>query len=270
MNIVKLGVFDLGICAILVLLLAGLSFQLRLGIGKSILVAAARTVIQLMLVGLVLNAVFANVHLGWIALIALFMLLIAGHEVMMRQRRRFKGVWGYGLGSLSMFVSTFSVTIMVLVVVISADPWYSPQYAIPILGMMFGNTMNGVALGIDRLTQMTWQNRLVVEARLMLGQNGREAMSDIYRESIRAGMIPIINAMAVAGVVSLPGMMTGQILAGISPMVAVNYQIIIMFMITAGTGFGTIVAVMMGMRRLFDDRERLRLDRLVPAVKNGR
>jgi len=267
MNIVTISVFDLSICAILVLLLAGLSFQLRLGVGKSILIAAARTVIQLMLIGLVLNAVFADAHGGWIALIALIMLLVAGREVMMRQHRRFKGLWGFGLGSLSMFVSTFSVTILVLVAVIGEDPWYSPQYAIPLLGMMFGNTMNGVALGMDRLTQMTWQNRLIVEARLMLGQNWREAASDIYRESIRAGLIPIINAMAVAGVVSLPGMMMGQILAGVSPMIAVNYQIIIMFMIAAGTGFGTIVAVTIGMRRLFDERERLRLDRVILAAK---
>jgi putative ABC transport system permease protein len=266
-NIVTLSIFDLGFCAVLVLLLAGLSFQLRLGVGKSILVAALRTVIQLTLIGLVLRTVFAEVHLGWIALIALVMLLVAGREVMMRQHRRFKGLWGFGLGSLSMFVSTFSVTILVLVVVIGEDPWYSPQYAIPLLGMMFGNTMNGVALGVDRLTQMIWQNRNVVEARLMMGQNRREAVSDIYRESIRAGLIPIINAMAVAGVVSLPGMMTGQILAGISPMIAVNYQIIIMFMIAAGTGFGTIVAVTIGIRRLFDERERLRLDRLVLATQ---
>ncbi len=75
-------------------------------------------------------------------------------------------------------------------------------------------------------------------------------------------MIPIINAMAAAGIVSLPGMMTGQILAGAPPLEAVNYQILIMFMIAAGTGFGTLVAVVLGSRRLFDKRQRLRLERL--------
>jgi putative ABC transport system permease protein len=127
---------------------------------------------------------------------------------------------------------------------------------------MFGNTMNGIALGLDRLTQTAWQSRTIIEGRLILGYNWRDAIGDIHRDSVRAGLIPIINAMAVAGVVSLPGMMTGQILAGARPMDAVNYQILIMFMIAAGTGFGTVVAVTFGARRLFDHRERLRLDRL--------
>jgi putative ABC transport system permease protein len=75
-------------------------------------------------------------------------------------------------------------------------------------------------------------------------------------------MIPMINAMAAAGIVSLPGMMTGQILSGTPPVEAVKYQILIMFMITAGAGFGTLTAVWLAGRRLFDERQRLRLDRL--------
>ncbi|MEW8367295.1 MAG: ABC transporter permease, partial [Candidatus Thiodiazotropha taylori] len=78
----------------------------------------------------------------------------------------------------------------------------------------------------------------------------------------RSGLIPIINAMAAAGIVSLPGMMTGQILAGTPPMEASKYQILIMLLIAAGTGFGATAAVWIGAKRLFDDRERLRLDRL--------
>jgi UDP-glucose/iron transport system permease protein len=266
MNIISLTAQDLGLAAVLVLLLAGLSMQMKLGLERSLLIAASRTVIQLLLIGLVLKAIFTNVHPGWMALISLIMLTVAGREVMVRQSRRFRGYWGFGLGTSSMFVSTFTVTLISLTVVINADPWYAPQYAIPLLGMMFGNTMNGIALGLDRLTQITWQNRSVIEARLLLGQSWRLAISSIHRDSIRAGLIPIINTMAVAGIVSLPGMMTGQILAGAQPVDAVKYQILIMFMIAAGTGFGTVVAVTFGARRLFDDRERLRLDRL---IKNG-
>jgi len=86
--------------------------------------------------------------------------------------------------------------------------------------------------------------------------------ADCRREAIRVGMIPIINAMSAAGVISLPGMMTGQILAGTPPVEAVKYQILVMFLIAGGTGFGTVVAVSLGARRLFDERQRLRLDRL--------
>ncbi|HKJ22747.1 MAG TPA: ABC transporter permease, partial [Gammaproteobacteria bacterium] len=170
--------------------------------------------------------------------------------------------WGFAMGTVSMFISTFSVTLIALTVIIQPEPWYKPQYAIPLLGMLFGNSMNGVALSLDRLTQTAWQQQAVIEARLILGQPWHEAIADIRRDSLRSGMIPILNAMAAAGLVSLPGMMTGQILAGAPPLEAVNYQILIMFLIAAGTGFGTVAAVSLGARRLFDKRHRLRLDRL--------
>ena len=166
-----------------------------------------------------------------------------------------------------MFISSFSITIIALTVIIQNAPWYMPQYAIPLMGMMLGNTMNGISLGLDRLTTTAWQQKAIIENRLMLGQDWNEAIGDIRRESIRSGMIPIINAMAAAGLVSLPGMMTGQILAGNPPVEAVKYQILIMFMIAGGAGFGNMTAVWLGSRRLFDDRERLRLDRL-RKIKN--
>ena len=262
MNIVRLDALDLAIAAVLVLLLAAASMRMRLNIAAQLLVAGMRTVIQLLLVGMVLKVVFEYGDLTWVALIALAMLSIAGREVRARQGRPFAGSWGFALGTVSMFVSTFSITIFMLAVVVSTTPWYAPQYAVPLLGMMLGNTMSGVALAIDRLTQLAVQQRGVIETRLALGESWQTAIGDIRRESARAGMIPIINAMAVAGVVSLPGMMTGQILAGVPPLDAVYYQILIMFMIAAGTGFGTLAAIAIGSRRLFDRRDRLRLDRL--------
>jgi putative ABC transport system permease protein len=131
--------------------------------------------------------------------------------------------------------------------------------------MLLGNTMTGIAIALDRLTQAAWEQRAVIEERLLLGADRAEAIHDVRRSCIRAGMIPIVNAMAAAGVVSLPGMMTGQILAGSSPLDAVRYQILIMFLIAGGTSFGTMLAVALASRRLFDERHRLRLDRLVPA-----
>jgi putative ABC transport system permease protein len=97
----------------------------------------------------------------------------------------------------------------------------------------------------------------------MLGQSWQEASGDIRRDCMRTGMIPIINSMAAAGIVSLPGMMTGQILAGTPPVEAVKYQILIMFLIAAGTGLGVICAIWMCGRHLFDQRHRLRLEWLV-------
>ena len=262
MSIIALTPLDLALAAVLVMVLAALSWMLRLGVGRQLLVAALRTTVQLLLIGLVLKALFENVHLAWLGVVSLSMLLLAGREVMVRQKRRFRGWWGFGLGTLAMFVSSFVVTILALTVIIDNQPWYLPQYAIPLLGMLLGNTMNGISLGLDQLTRAAWEQREVIEQRLLLGGSWREAIGDIRREAMRVGLVPIINAMAAAGIVSLPGMMTGQILAGAAPVIAVNYQILIMFLIAAGTGFGTMVAVSMGARRLFDRRHRLCLGRL--------
>jgi putative ABC transport system permease protein len=164
-----------------------------------------------------------------------------------------------------MVVSSFSITLLALTVIINIQPWYAPRYAVPLLGMVLGNTMTGMAIGLDRLTQAAWSQRAVIEGRLILGEEAATAIGGIRRESIRSGLIPIVNAMSAAGIVSLPGMMTGQILGGSPPLEAVKYQILIMFLIAAGTGFGTISAVWLGSRRLFDERHRLRLDRLKSA-----
>lgn len=264
MNIIILTPLDLALAAFLLILLAATSFLLRLGLEKRVVIAAFRTVIQLTLIGMVLKLLFATVVLGWISLLAFLMLCIAGWEVMARQKRRFTGFWGFGIGTSSMFFSSFVITILALHLIISPTPWYSPQYAIPLLGMMLGNTMNSISLGLDQLTREVWRGRGIIEARLLLGQSWHEAILPFRKEALRTSMIPSINAMAAAGLVSLPGMMTGQILAGNAPDIAVRYQILIMFMITAGAGFGSIIAVWLGARRLFDSRHRLRLDRLTP------
>ena len=262
MDVIRLSPLDLSVAALLVIALAVLLSRVGLGLSKSMLIAAARTVVQLLLIGLVLNTLFEFAALHWVALIALIMLLVAGHEVMARQAKRFSGWWGYGIGTLAMFISAFSCTVLALTVIIGPAPWWEPQYAIPLLGMLLGNTMTGIALGLDRLTQTAWQQRHQVEGRLIMGQTATQAIADIRLDAARSGLMPIINAMAAAGIVSLPGMMTGQILAGTPPMEAVKYQILVMFLITAGTGFGTLGAIWLASKRLFDDRERLRLDRL--------
>lgn len=262
MSLISLGALELAIAAALVLAVALLGIPLRIGLTAQMLVAAARMVAQLLLVGMVLETLFEFSSLPWIALIATVMVLVAAREVTARQSKPFAGAWRYGIGALAMFLSSFSVAALALVVIVRPSPWFTPQYAIPLLGMLLGNTMNGLAVALDRLTQDAYAQREIIETRLACGQTAAEAISDVRRTAIRAGMIPTVNAMAVAGLVSLPGMMTGQILAGTPPAQAVKYQILIMFLITAGVGFGTFGASWLAARRLFDGRERLRLDRL--------
>ena len=117
MHLISLSALDLGIASILVLLLALLSFKARLGMERQIFISGLRTVIQLLLIGLILNAVFNHVHPGWIVLMSMVMLLMAGREVMARQKYRLRGWWGFGLGTMAMFVSSFLITLIALHVV---------------------------------------------------------------------------------------------------------------------------------------------------------
>jgi putative ABC transport system permease protein len=263
MDVISLSVFDLSVAASLLILLSVASLLMNLGLERRMLLGGIRMIIQLLLIGQVLRFLFANTNPWLIACMSLVMLSVAAREVSVRQKRQLRGFSGYWIGTVSMFVSSFSITFLALTVMIQVHPWYTPQYAIPLLGMVLGNTMTGVALASDRLTTQLYEQRGMVEQRLLLGQTWREASSDIRKDCMRTGMVPIINSMAAAGIVSLPGMMTGQILGGTPPVEAVKYQILIMFLIAAGTGFGVICSIWMTSRHLFDSRHRLCLNQLI-------
>jgi len=267
MSYIALDGLDLALAALLVVLNGGLSLALQLGLTRQLTIATLRMIVQLLLVGLVLEVLFSLVSPLWTGLAALVMLLFAGREIMARQERRLTGFWAYGLGTSCMLVAATLVTLFALVVQVNPDPWYHPRYALPLLGMVLGNTMTGIALGLHTLTTGLTRDRAAVEARLALGATRYEAVLPVSRAAMRTALMPIINSMAATGLVALPGMMTGQILAGADPVDAVKYQILVMFLIAGGTGLGATSAVMAGGHRLTDARHRLRLDRLTPSRK---
>ncbi len=265
---ITLGYGDIALAAILLCINAGLSVALNLGLARQIMIAAARMIVQLTIIGLVLKALF-TVNSPWLVLLVVtVMVSFAGYEIFARQTHHFRGMWSWSLGALSMALAAIIVTVLALGTAVRPEPWYHPQYVIPLLGMVLGNTMTGVSLGLERLLSSALQNRPAIEARLLTGASINLALKGCVREAMRAGMIPTINAMAATGLVALPGMMTGQILAGVDPVDAVKYQLLIMFLIAGGTGFGLTAAVLGGARLLSDDRQRLRLDRLT-SPKNG-
>ena len=259
---IRLDYWDLGMAAGLLLGVAVLSLILQLGIERRLLVAGVRCALQLALVGLVLTKLFELVSPWWTGLAALIMVLFAGREIMARQERGFKPAWAYGIGTSALMMAATLVTVFALTTAVKADPWYDPRYALPLLGMILGNTMTGIALGLQRLTEGARQQRPGIEALLCLGATRRTALLPVTRQALTTALMPIINSLGATGLVSLPGMMTGQILAGVAPLEAVKYQLMIMFMIAGGTTLGAVAAVYVGVLRLTDNRDRLRLDRL--------
>ena len=188
------------------------------------------------------------------------MTTLAALAAVRRAKHGFRGVFVVALGAISL--ASASILGFGLVAVVGHRPWWAPQYAIPLLGMLLGNALTGISLGLDRYLGSLLQRRDEVEMLLGHGATAREAAAEIRADAVRVGMIPILNSMAVVGTVSLPGMMTGQILSGTSPAVAVGYQIAILFLIAAATGLGTVLTVAGSERRLFGDRDRLLAERI--------
>jgi putative ABC transport system permease protein len=261
MNYQNLSATDLSIAAGLILINGALSLLLKLGLERQLLWASVRTVVQLLAVGYLLGWVFAHAN-GYVVLpLMCLMTLVAGVSAAGRGKRTYAGQWVDSV--VSVWSSSWLVAAIGLFVIIRIRPWYEPQYAIPILGMILGNTLTAVSLGIERMTQELMSGRTTIEMILALGGTRWEAAQSAARQAVRAGMMPTLNQMTVVGIVSLPGMMTGQVLAGEDPESAVRYQIMIMFLIAAGSALGTVCAVLLTFRRLFSADHRFMVHRLV-------
>jgi putative ABC transport system permease protein len=261
---IELGGWQLAVATSLILISAAISLALRLGLERRLIVASVRTVVQLLLVGLVLRWVFSA---AWYFVLAmmLFMTVVAGLSAVRRTERRYRGIW---LDSLvSAWASSWLMTAVAVFGVVQAQDHAVglSRFLIILLGMILGNALNGISLGLDRLGEELAGKRDRVDTLLALGATRWEAAREPIQRAIRTGMIPTINTMMVVGLVSLPGMMTGQLLSGVDPVQAVMYQIVIMFLIAAGTSLGTLSVVLLGYRRLFSPDHQFLASRLVRA-----
>lgn len=264
MTYVELQPFDLVLSALLLLANGVVSIWFGLRLERAIAVAAVRMAVQLAIVALALKWIFALDSLLWTAAFALFMTAAAGYEVVTRQERRIAGFASIALGTGAPFAAGLFATMFAVAAVIGPDPWYAPRYVLPVFGMMLGNALTGTSLVLDSMTSAAVRDRQAIEARLALGAGRFEALDAILRRALMTGLMPIVTAMAATGVVSLPGMMTGQILAGIDPVSAAKYQVMIMFLIAGSTGLAVVAAGLGAAFLLTDERHRLRLDRLSP------
>jgi len=248
---VELSYFQVGLAALLIVVNGAISIGLRLRMEQSLFLASVRTVVQLLLVGLMLEWVFQLDRWYVVLGIGCLMTLIAGLTAASRNERRYPGIWLNTV--ISVWASSWIVTSFALFAVMQGiDKWYEPQYAIPLLGMVLGNTLNGISVGLNTFTDALVTRREQVESLLALGATRWEAARTPIQHAIRTGMIPIINSMMVVGIVSLPGMMTGQLIAGMAPVQAVKYQVVIMFLIASATALGTVGVVVLSFLQLFN------------------
>ncbi len=256
-QVIDIEAWQLVFGLIFILIAGAASLYHSLNLEKDLLVGALRTFAQLILLGYVLKFVF-RINSPWlVSLLFLLMVVFAVRTIQSRiKERQVSFFWPV---FFSMFLSYSLVSFMVTGVVVGAVPWWTPQYFIPLAGMVVGNSMNAIAISLERLFTELRGKRKEVEMMLSLGADYREASRDVLRNAMRAGMIPSINSMMAAGIVFIPGMMTGQILAGTDPLLAVRYQIVVMLMLVGSTALGSLLVTLITRRLCFDSAQRLRL-----------
>ena len=254
---IELSWLDLTGALALVLVAIGISRWQRADLAGSLLVGAVRTVVQLMLVGYVLVYIFSIDRWYLVLLALLVMLSVATWEAVRRQRSRPPAL--FGMTGVALLVGSGLTLFYVSFVVVQVDPWYNPRYLIPLFGMIVGNAMNAAALAADRLAGEMELRRAEVEAYLALGASSRHASREPVRRALRAALIPTVNSLMVVGIVALPGMMTGQIIAGASPLIAVRYQIVVMFMLASAVAASAVIVTLWYRNSFFTKAEQLRL-----------
>lgn len=206
-----------------------------LGLGSTVY-ALGRMLLQLTLIGYLLVAIFRTDD-AWIVMgILLVMLFFSGWIALRTIPRKRTQLLGYALGAI--FLGGGVTLIFVTQGVLRLDPWYLPHYMIPLAGMVFANAMNSVSLAAERYYSERSEGLDIITAR---------------NKAMQAAMIPVINALFAVGLVSLPGMMTGQILSGVSPLIAARYQIMVMLMIFSASGLSTALFLYMVSKLKGDD-----------------
>ncbi|GAJ27885.1 ABC transporter permease [Acidomonas methanolica] len=250
------------VAAVLVGCGVGLSVWASLGVARNLLTSAVRMAIQLLLVGNVLLFVFTRSSVWLTVLVVACMFAAAAYEAGARQTIRLPTVWHFAIGTMATFTGTTVAVLTGLLTVLHPHPWYQARSAIPMVGLLLGNVMNATSLSMNALLSDVSRDRRAVEARISLGASRFGAMRGVMRQAIRTALLPTFNQMAAAGIITLPGIMTGQVLAGMNPIDAARYQIVLMSLIVSGNMIGATVAASLLTLRLTDARGRLRLDRL--------
>src|SRR6266436_9599612 len=246
-SVLDLSLSQLVLAFLLVGVVIAISVRQGLGVGRDLVVGSLRAVVQLYLVGLILAVVFRAAQWYWVLLILAVMTAVAAQAATSRLAKPLPGA--RGIAALALTVSTAVTLAYVIGVIVRVRPWYEPQYIIPIVGMILGSAMTSAALAGDRLQSDLRSRADEVEARLALGFSGREAVQPVVRATLRAAMIPTVNGMMTVGLVQLPGMMTGQILAGSSPLLAIKYQLVVVFMQAAATAIAAMLFVRLTVAR---------------------
>jgi len=243
----------IGAALLLVMVAAIISYWHQLDLEKNIVIAVSRAFIQLIAIGYALNLLFNSTHRFWIVIIVGVMVLIAGQTA---GNRAWRIRHSKQIATLAIGIST---TLVVLTLITLNVFPLEPRFIIPISGMIIGNAMTATGLTLAHLQDNIQMQRQQIEAALSLGATSRQASQSILQNALRNGMAPIIDKTKTVGLISLPGAMTGMILAGASPFEAIQLQIVVMYMLVGAVAFASLAAVFFALPSCFTSEHQLSL-----------
>ncbi|DBA66382.1 TPA: hypothetical protein ACH3X2_002364 [Trebouxia sp. C0005] len=264
---VYLSPWAVGLAALLLLINGLFSVYLCLGLHKTLGTAAIRCTIQLTILGYILVPIFSYDRWWLVLLYAGFMITIAAAEAVSRPSAVYQGMLVHTLGVVG--GAATGVICYAMLLIIRVQPWWHAQYFIPTLGMILGNCISGVSVGLSSVMEELTTGKGRIELLLALGATRMEATRETMQRCLVLALTPVLNQMSVMGVVSIPGMMTGQILGGTVPSQAARYQIMIMFLIAATTCIAVVGSVYLAVLNILDRQHRLCSEKILPRAAAG-
>lgn len=228
-----------------------ISYKEHLGLEKEIIISIVRAIVQLIIVGYILDIIFGLENPIFTVILVLIMIVNAS----INTKKRGEGIKNVVKISFISILTGTSITMSILVLSGAID--FTPNDVIPVAGMVVSNAMVAIGLSYRNLNNSFKSRRIDVEVKLSLGSDIKEASNDILRESIKLAFIPSLDSAKTLGIVSLPGMMTGLILAGASPLMAIKFQIMVTFMILSSSSIATMMATYLSYKHFFNERKQL-------------
>ncbi|MBE5965385.1 MAG: iron export ABC transporter permease subunit FetB [Lachnospiraceae bacterium] len=255
-SIVKLSILQFSLIYVLLLVILAIMKKSKINQTKLLIVASLRMTVQLVLAGLILTYIFKNPHPLFVILYLAAMIAFSIRRVLSKNKdinKKFKIAISISLTFSGLFILAYFILAVV------GESFFNPQYTIPLAGMIIGNAMTGVTLGMKSFTENIKNQRNKIEALLNLGVTPKKILLPLVNNALETALLPTMNNMLGMGIISLPGMMTGQILSGTEPTTAIMYQIAIMIAICTSVCLTVFCALNFGYRTLYNERNQIQL-----------
>ena len=255
-EVIALNIWQFSLIYLLLIIVLAVMKKCKINQTKLLVVASIRMTVQLVLAGLILTYIFDNPHPVFTVLYIFIMTGFAIYMTLQRNKtinKKFKIIAGASLAASGIAVVCFFIMVIVGVSI------FNPQYTIPISGMIIGNAMTGVGLGIKTFNENINSQRAKIDALINMGVTPPRILTPFANQAIETALLPTLNSMLGMGIISLPGMMTGQILSGTMPMTAILYQIAIIIAISTVTCLAVFCSLFFGYRTLYNKRNQINI-----------